>query len=68
MSKEISKIGDNAGVIWEALNSNGSMSITQVKKKTTLNDSDTSMALGWLAREDKVSISKKGKALNISLR
>ena len=65
MSKE--KIGENAGKIWQTLNEHGEMSVSQVKKKTTLNDSEANMAIGWLAREDKVTFSRKGKSLNISL-
>ena len=63
----IDKIGDNAGKIWETLNANGSMSVAQVKKKTTLSDPETNMAIGWLAREEKVSFTKKGKSINIAL-
>jgi hypothetical protein len=61
------QIGNNAGKIWNALKDNGKMTLTQVKKETTLKDSDTNMALGWLAREEKITFQKKGKAINISL-
>lgn len=61
------KIGENAGKIWNTLNKSGEMTISQVKKKATLNDVDANMALGWLAREDKVAIAKKGNSTKISL-
>jgi len=64
---DIARIGTNAGKIWNALKESGEMSVSQVKKKTTLNDSETNMALGWLAREEKITFQKKGKSLNISL-
>lgn len=64
---DIARIGTNAGKVWNALKESGGMSISQVKKKTTLNDSETNMALGWLAREEKITFQKKGKSLNISL-
>ncbi len=61
------KIGENAGKIWNTLSESGEMTISQVKKKATLNDSETNMALGWLAREDKVAIDNKGNSTKISL-
>ncbi len=61
------KIGENAGKIWNTLNKSGEMTISQVKKKATLNDVEANMALGWLAREDKVAIAKKGNSTKISL-
>lgn len=64
---DITRIGTNAGKVWNALKESGEMSLSQVKKKTTLNDSETNMALGWLAREEKITFQKKGKSLNISL-
>jgi hypothetical protein len=64
---DTARIGTNAGKVWNALKDQGEMTLTQVKKKTTLNDSDTNLALGWLAREEKIIFQKKGKAINISL-
>ncbi len=61
------KIGKNAGKIWNALNDNGAMSMSQVKKETTLKDLEVNLALGWLARENKVVFAKKGKSTNICL-
>jgi hypothetical protein len=61
------KIGENAGKIWNTLNKSGEMTIAQVKKKATLNDVEANMALGWLAREDKIAISKRGNSTKISL-
>ncbi len=64
---DIVQIGENAGKIWKTLNESGEMTMTQVKKKATLNDLEINMALGWLAREEKVSFNKKGKATKITL-
>ena len=43
----------NAGLIWSALES-GAQSVKAVKKATKLKEADLNLALGWLAREDKV--------------
>ena len=62
-----SKIGIDAGKVWKTLSDSGELTMTQAKKKATLNDAEINMALGWLAREEKVSFNKKGKATKISL-
>lgn len=47
------KIGNNAGLIWTAL-SEGALATKALKKATKLKDADLNMALGWLAREEKL--------------
>ena len=53
---EINNIGNNAGVIWNALNTNGKMTETKLKKETGLASADFYTALGWLAREGKLNV------------
>ena len=53
---EINNIGNNAGVIWNALNTNGKMTESKLKKETGLASADFYTALGWLAREGKLNI------------
>ena len=53
MNKEI--IGLNAGKVWEALNAADAMGVKQLKKVTKLKDKELFAALGWLAREGKVT-------------
>ena len=48
------KIGENAGHIWKVLE-NGEISLKALKKATKLNEKDLGMALGWLAREEKIA-------------
>ena len=52
---EINNIGINAGLIWNALNANGKMTETKLKKETALASADFYAALGWLAREAKLN-------------
>jgi len=47
------KIGNNAGLVWNAL-ANGKSEIKVLKKAVKLSDKDLYAALGWLAREEKV--------------
>ena len=53
---EINNIGNNAGLVWNALNANGKMTETKLKKETGLASAEFYAALGWLAREGKVSV------------
>lgn len=64
MNKET--IGINAGLIWAALE-NGSLSVKAVKKATKLKEADLNLALGWLAREDKVVFSEVEGEVVVSL-
>ncbi|MCD8292834.1 MAG: winged helix-turn-helix domain-containing protein [Prevotellaceae bacterium] len=50
------KAGETAGKIWNVLNGTEGMSLKQVKKAAKLLDKDLYLGLGWLLREDKVSI------------
>ena len=49
-------IGTNAGTVWAALNSAESLGVKQLKKITKLKDKEVYAALGWLARENKITI------------
>ena len=53
---EINNIGNNAGLIWNALNANGKMTVSKVKKETAIASADLYVALGWLAREGKINV------------
>lgn len=47
-------IGENAGLIWNALQ-NGALSTKDLKKATKIKTvADLNLALGWLARENKI--------------
>ena len=51
----ISKIGTAAGLVWNTLNeSSAPMSYEQLKRATKLTDAMFYLAIGWLAREDKL--------------
>lgn len=51
-------IGTNAGTIWTALNTADALGIKQLKKMTKLKDKEVYAALGWLAREGKITIAQ----------
>lgn len=50
-------IGNNAGLVWNALSANNGLSVKALKKATKISkEKDLYAALGWLGREGKISI------------
>lgn len=62
------KIGQSAGQIYNYLNSNGESTFSKMKKELDLKGNFADLGLGWLAREDKVEISKKGASVSVRLK
>lgn len=60
------EIGNYAGLVWQALE-NGELEMKELRKATKLTVQKTNLALGWLAREGKVSLREEAKDLYISL-
>ncbi len=64
----IELIGINAGIVWNALNDGGKMSIKTLKKATKIKlDKDLYAALGWLAKEGKLTFEEKSDELYVAL-
>lgn len=49
-------IGTWAGLVWSALNEADVLGIKQLKKITKLKEKEVYAALGWLGRENKITI------------
>ncbi|MDQ1253656.1 MAG: hypothetical protein QG646_2843 [Euryarchaeota archaeon] len=50
-------IGKTAGIVWECLSKQKTpITLTTLKKEVSASSTVLMMALGWLAREDKISI------------
>ena len=64
----IQDVGEAAGTIWHALEENGAMKLSALKKQTKTNDAVLYMALGWLAREDKIDMAAEGRTFKVSLK
>lgn len=60
-------IGQSAGQIWEYLNANGESTLTKMKKDLDLQGNFAELGLGWLAREGKVEITRKGTSTKVRL-
>ncbi len=61
------KVGENAGVVWNALNGTEGKAFKEIKKESGLKEKDLYLALGWLLREGKVSVDAAEKDLFVKL-
>ncbi len=61
------RIGTAAGVVWEYLKSNGTVTTSQIQRGTGLNAALTNQALGWLAREGKIRIDRSAPQAQFGL-
>lgn len=66
MNTEI--IGINAGIVWSALNEKeGTQAFKDLRKATKLKEKEAYAALGWLAREGKITICEVEGDIEIGL-
>jgi hypothetical protein len=64
----IEEIGETAGLVWTTLDKSGPMSLAKLVKKLGKPRDLTMEALGWLAREGKLSITEERRSRMVSLR
>ncbi len=62
------RIGDVAGEVWRFLEKNGESSLSAIGDSLDAPRSKVHMAVGWLAREDKLSFRENGRGTLYSLR
>jgi hypothetical protein len=55
MMTKIEDCGKNAGKVWDTLNTHGSLTERTLMRKTNLAYDELYSAIGWLAKENKVS-------------
>ena len=65
MEKEKANIGQKAGTVWHKLNETGSITIPELVLKLDIRVEEAPLAVGWLAREDKVFIERKNGILYV---
>jgi len=64
----IQSIGETAGKVWKFLNEKGEANIIDLIKGVEADSGLILQAIGWLAREDKLRIEKKGPYVIYSLK
>jgi len=62
------KIGGDAGKIWNTLYTNRDINVTSIAKISQVKIKDAYLALGWLAREDKLKANWKDKQVKYELK
>ncbi len=62
------EIGATAGMIWHALNARGELSLAKLKKEVHGKTPVFDWAIGWLAREDKVVITREQRSFRVCLK
>lgn len=62
------EIGKTAGAIWDALNTRGEQSLSELKKAAKGKDPTFDWAIGWLAREDQIVITPEKRSFRIRLK
>ena len=64
----LNTICDAAGKIWQFLDQNGPASVTKITNETGIGKNDIQRAIGWLLKEDKLSIEMIGRTETLSLK
>ena len=64
----IDAIGETAGKVWRFLEQHGEANLNQIKKNVKANPNLVLQAIGWLAREDKLTVSKKDRYTTYALK
>lgn len=62
------EIGTMAGAIWQALESNGEVTLTKLKKDLKASSPLFDWAIGWLAREDKIVLATEKRMTRVRLK
>jgi Winged helix-turn-helix domain (DUF2582) len=66
MSNEM--IGQTAGDVWRVLADRGGQTLAGLKKSIDASDDQVLLAVGWLAREEKLAFETNGRTVTVSLR
>ena len=59
---------ETAGKLWHTLSDGGPQTLVELKKRLNGQGELLNFAVGWLAREDKIDITREKKGLRIRLR
>jgi hypothetical protein len=68
VSCDLEQIGETAGLVWRLLDERGPVSMAKVVKESGAPRDLVLLALGWLAREDKIAIDSESRGRVVSLR
>ncbi|HHW80552.1 MAG TPA: winged helix-turn-helix domain-containing protein [Bacteroidales bacterium] len=63
----VEKIGIDAGKVWTKLEEEGRMNVRSLRNAIKLTERDTFAAIGWLAKEGKLTLEKDGRDFYVEL-
>ena len=66
--EQVAKIGETAGKIWRHLHAEGNRTLAQLAKQLDERPERIALAVGWLAREDKVVLDARGNTMKVALK
>lgn len=64
----LEQIGETAGSVWRVLETKGPQSLAALKKQVKAPAEVVLMAVGWLAREEKLALEQKGRVQLLRLK
>ena len=64
---ENTRIGLNAGKVWRILNEKGELSMFELCRELGLTFEEVAVAIGWLARENKIFFREKDNMLFVKI-
>ena len=64
----LEQIGETAGIVWRVLETKGPQSLAALKKQVKAPGEVVLMAVGWLAREEKLAQEQKGRVQLLRLK
>ncbi len=64
---ENTRIGLNVGKVWRILNEKGELSMFELCRELGLTFEEVAVAIGWLARENKISFREKDNMLFVKI-
>ena len=64
---ENTRIGLNAGKVWRILNEKGELPMFELCRELGLTFEEVAVAIGWLARENKISFREKDNMLFVKI-
>ena len=64
---ENTRIGLNAGKVWRILNEKGELSMFELCRELGLTFEEVAVAIGWVARENKISFREKDNMLFVKI-
>ena len=63
----VENIGIDAGKVWTRLEEKGRMNVRDLRRDIKLTERDSFAALGWLAKEGKITLEKDGRDFYVEL-